>query len=54
MKRDSSEASITGAFFVLLSGLLCCGDCGNAMTGRKAKNWGKYVYEYTCLRTPRD
>ncbi|WP_305473764.1 hypothetical protein [Bacillus sp. EB600] len=24
------------------------------MTGRKAKNWGKYVYEYTCLRTPRD
>ncbi len=31
----------------LLSGLLRCGDCGNTMTGRRAKNWGKYVYEYT-------
>lgn len=31
----------------LLSGLLRCGDCGNTMTGRKAKNWGKYVFEYT-------
>lgn len=31
----------------LLSGLLRCGDCGNTMTGRRSKNWGKYVYEYT-------
>ena len=31
----------------LLSGLVRCGDCLNTMTGRRAKNWGKYVYEYT-------
>ncbi|SEM74247.1 recombinase family protein [Lihuaxuella thermophila] len=31
----------------LLSGLLRCGDCKNTMTGRKAKNWGKYVFQYT-------
>ncbi|WP_276916604.1 recombinase family protein [Aneurinibacillus aneurinilyticus] len=31
----------------LLSGLLRCAECGNTMTGRRAKNWGKYVYEYT-------
>lgn len=30
-----------------LSGLLKCGECGNTLTGRKAKNWGKYVMEYT-------
>ena len=34
----------------LLSGLLRCSDCGNTMTGRKAKNWGKYVYEYTDVK----
>lgn len=31
----------------LLSGLVRCGNCLNTMTGRRAKNWGKYVYEYT-------
>jgi site-specific DNA recombinase len=34
----------------LLSGLVRCGICGNTMTGRKSKNWGKYVYEYTDLK----
>ncbi len=31
----------------LLSGILRCGKCGNTLTGRRAKNWGKYVFEYT-------
>lgn len=31
----------------LLSGLVRCGNCKNTMTGRKAKNWGKEVFEYT-------
>lgn len=31
----------------LLSGLVRCGECGNTMTGRRAKYWGKYVLEYT-------
>lgn len=34
----------------LLSGLIRCGDCHNTMTGRRAKNWGKYVYEYTDIK----
>jgi site-specific DNA recombinase len=34
----------------LLSGLLRCGDCGNTMTGRKSKNWGKHVFEYTDVK----
>lgn len=34
----------------LLSGLLRCGKCGNTMTGRNAKNWGKYVLEYTDVK----
>jgi site-specific DNA recombinase len=34
----------------LLSGLLRCGNCGNTMTGRRSKKWGKYVYEYTDLK----
>ena len=34
----------------LLSGLIRCGDCRNTMTGRRAKNWGKYVYEYTDIK----
>lgn len=37
----------TGLHEYLLSGLLRCANCGNTMTGRRAKNWGKYVYEYT-------
>lgn len=31
----------------LLSGLIRCGKCNNTMTGVRAKNWGKYVFEYT-------
>lgn len=31
----------------LLSGLLRCGSCGNTMTGRNQKSWGKYVPEYS-------
>lgn len=31
----------------MLSGLLRCGYCGNTMTGRKSKNWGTDVLEYT-------
>jgi len=31
----------------LLSGLLRCTKCGNTMTGRYQKNWGKYHSEYT-------
>lgn len=34
----------------LLSGMIRCGDCGNTMTGRKAKNWGKYVFQYTDIK----
>lgn len=34
----------------LLSGLIRCGDCGNTMTGRRHKNWGKYVLEYTDVK----
>lgn len=30
----------------LLSGLVRCGNCGNTMTGRRAKNWNTYVFEY--------
>jgi len=31
----------------LLSGLLRCGDCGNTMTGRKTKNWGRDILMYS-------
>lgn len=31
----------------LLSGLVRCGECGNTMTGRKSKNWGRDVFAYT-------
>ena len=34
----------------LLSGLLRCGDCGNTMTGRNHKNWGKYIPMYTDMK----
>lgn len=36
----------TGKNKYLLSGLVRCGECGNTMTGRNSKNWGKYVFEY--------
>lgn len=35
----------------LLSGLLRCANCGNTLTGRRAKNWGKYVYEYSDIKS---
>jgi site-specific DNA recombinase len=34
----------------LLSGLLRCTNCGNTMTGRKARNWGKDTLEYTDIK----
>ncbi|MED1919460.1 recombinase family protein [Bacillus thuringiensis] len=34
----------------LLSGLVRCGTCGNTMPGRKAKNWGQDVFEYTDVK----
>lgn len=34
----------------LLSGLVRCGICGNTMTGRRAKNWGKFVLEYSDIK----
>jgi site-specific DNA recombinase len=34
----------------LLSGILRCGDCGNTLTGRSTKNWGKHVLEYTDIK----
>lgn len=34
----------------LLSGLIRCGECGNTMAGRKSKNWGKYIFEYSDLK----
>lgn len=34
----------------LLRGLLRCGECGNTMTGRKSRNWGKDVFEYTDIK----
>lgn len=40
----------TEKYNYFLSGLLRCGDCGNTMTGRRAKNWGTYVREYTDIK----
>jgi len=34
----------------LLSGLVRCGDCGNTMVGRKVKNWGEYVFQYSDIK----
>lgn len=34
----------------LLSGLVRCGECGNTMTGKRAKNWAKYQLEYTDIK----
>lgn len=34
----------------LLSGLVRCGECGNTMTGRRQKNWGKYELEYSDIK----
>ncbi|WP_249414050.1 recombinase family protein [Alteribacter keqinensis] len=34
----------------LLSGLVRCAECGNTMTGRRAKSWGDIVYEYTDIK----
>lgn len=34
----------------LLSGLVRCAKCDNTMTGRKSKNWGTYVFEYSDIK----
>lgn len=34
----------------LLSGLVRCANCHNTLTGRKSKNWGKYVLEYSDIK----
>ncbi|OZB90043.1 recombinase family protein [Paenibacillus sp. XY044] len=34
----------------LLSGLVRCGECHNTMTGRRSKNWGKYILEYSDVK----
>jgi site-specific DNA recombinase len=34
----------------MLSGLIRCGNCGNTMTGRKSRNWGKDVLEYSDVK----
>lgn len=34
----------------LLSGIIRCGECGNTMTGRNAKNWNKHVMEYSDIK----
>lgn len=35
----------------LLSGLLRCGLCGQTMTGRRQRNWGRVEPEYTCRKS---
>lgn len=35
----------------LLTGLVRCGICGLAMSGRRAKNWGRGRSEYTCRKS---
>lgn len=35
----------------LLSGLVRCALCGQTMTGRRQRNWGKAVAVYTCRKT---
>ena len=44
-------ANTMGKNKYLLSGLLRCGECGNTMTGRKSRNWGKEVFQYTDVKT---
>jgi site-specific DNA recombinase len=39
-----------GLHLYLLSGLLRCANCGNTMTGRRAKNWGNYIFEYSDIK----
>jgi site-specific DNA recombinase len=34
----------------LLSGLLRCADCGNTLTGRITRNWGKAEFEYSDIK----
>lgn len=34
----------------LLSGLVRCADCNNTLTGRRTKNWGTYVLEYSDIK----
>jgi len=50
LKQSRRRWSGTSKNEYLLSGLLRCSSCGNTMTGRKSKNWGKYVLEYTDIK----
>jgi len=43
-KRRYAKASVNK---YLLSGIVRCGKCGNTMTGRKSRNWGVDVFEYS-------
>ncbi len=49
---DSAETrwSATAKEPYLLSGLLRCGLCGQTMTGRRQRNWGRIEPEYTCRK----
>lgn len=46
-KRRFAKSSLNK---YLLSGIIRCGECGNTMTGRKGKNWGKYIFEYSDVK----
>lgn len=50
LKESRRRWAKKGVRQYLLSGLLRCGKCGNTLTGRRTKNWGKYVLEYTDIK----
>ena len=48
--KDRADHWARARSIYLLSGLLRCGLCGQTMTGRRGRNWGKPVREYTCYK----
>jgi site-specific DNA recombinase len=50
LKQSRRRYSKESLHDYLLSGLIRCKDCGNTMTGRKAKWWGKTVYIYSDVK----
>lgn len=50
MDRAQTRWSATAKEPYLLSGLLRCGFCGQTMTGRRQRNWGRIEPEYTCRK----
>lgn len=50
LKESRRRWAKKGTNQYLLSGLLRCGECGNTMTGRRPKSWGKYIFEYTDIK----